>query len=262
MPNPPLVFGGAAGIWFGMTMFLDDFLSMPDFGVVADTRPITSPTSQGVTYQDMLRRSEGLFDGGTNAAVYTGNPDIGRFLAVMDIFYTEYGSKLRALGLTTEQIPPNDTMMARILNSEGAYSMNADGTIFVNPRSDWGGGDISHAVLNGIRFPGFGANSLVNSVQSEAVAYAGAVWGAQDAHTEVHPLPAGLTPTDPESVTLSNNEARFNDFINQMIASFIMGTEPLNESTWTDFTNQLRAFGYDENREIWQAAYDRFMARG
>jgi len=87
MPNPPLVFGGAAGVFYGMSMHLGDRLSMPDFDMYVDVRPISSPMAEGITHRDMLRRKEDVYAATRGSAVTTGNPDIGRFLAVMDHMY-------------------------------------------------------------------------------------------------------------------------------------------------------------------------------
>ena len=262
MPNPPLVFGGATGAWFGMTMHMADRMSMPDLGMHFDVRPMPSPMAPGITHRDMIRRREGDFGVGLGPAVATSNPDIGRFLAIVDFLYSHEGGMMRQLGLTADQIPPNDTMMARMGMSEGAYWFGDDGLVVFHPNSDTAGGHINRAAANGIRFPGFNANSFENAVRTPEMVHAHAMWGAQDNYTEVHPLPDQLTPTVEEAAILSANEARIHDLRDQMMASFIMGSVPLNEETWQNFVNQLIDVGYAENRDIWQAAYDRFLVRG
>ena len=263
MPNPPLVFGGAAGVFYGMTMHLGDRMSMPDFGMYVDVRPISSPMAAGVTHRDMLRRMEGVYAAATGSAVSSSNPDIGRFLAVMDhMYHPVYGGRLRTLGLTAEQIPPNDTTMARMGMSEGSYSIDANGNAVFHANIDVAGGHIVNTAVSAIRLPGPQAVHYLNAVRSDELANAHAIWGAHDEETEVHPLPAVLTPTVAEASTLAANDAHINDLRDQMLAMFIMGTALLTEDTWAEFLDQLRAFGIEENRAIWQAAYDRYLMRG
>ena len=260
MPNPPLVFGGAAGAWFGMMMHMGDRMSMPEFGMYFDVRAMPSPMGEGITHRDMLRRREGPYGAVRANAVYAGNPDIGRFLAIMDIFYSEHGGRLRTLGLTAEQIPPGTVMEAMDM-MDGAYWFDANGNVVLNPLLDDAGGPISRGAVNGIRLPGIQAIVYPNAARSDEMMLAHTQWGAHDDATEVHPLPSVLTPTLEEAAILAANEARFTDFIDQTMATFIMGTAPLNEETWEDFLAQLRDFGFEENREIWQAAYDRYLGR-
>jgi ABC-type glycerol-3-phosphate transport system substrate-binding protein len=263
MPNPPLVFGGAAGVFYGMSMHLGDRLSMPDFDMYVDVRPISSPMAEGITHRDMLRRKEDVYAATRGSAVTTGNPDIGRFLAVMDhMYHPVEGGRLRTLGLTAEQIPPNDTTMARMGLSEGSYWFDAGGNLVFHPNIDVAGGHIINTAVGAIRLPGAQAVVYINAVRTDEMIEAHSIWGAHDEVTEVHPLPTVLTPTVEESAILSANDSRINDHRDQMLTMFIMGTAPLTEATWEEFTNQLIAFGIEENREIWQAAYNRYLVRG
>lgn len=262
MPNPPLVFGGAAGVWFGMTMHMGDRMSVPEHDMHFDVRPIPSPVGPGVTHQDMIRRGEDNFGALIGSAVYAGNPDIGRFLAVMDFLYTYEGGVMRQLGLRGDQIPPNDTMMARMGMPDGSHTFDANGLVIWHENLDTAGGHINRAAVNGIRFPGFNANSHENAVRPPEMINAHAMWGAQDEVTQVHPLPFQLTPTVAEAAILAANEPRIIDLRDQHMAMFITGGLPLNEDTWAEFTNQLIDAGMLESQAIWQAAYDRFTVRG
>jgi hypothetical protein len=262
MPNNELVFGGAASMFFGFEMHLGDRLSMPDFGMFFDVRPIPSPRSEGVTSRDMLRRSEHMFGQVLGTAVSTSNPDIGKFLAVMDYFYSEEGALTRTIGLHADQIPSNDTIMSATGMTNGGWWLDGSGNIEMNPMFEERGGSISRLAVNAGRMPGIYRRDVVNSYLNEEAMNARAQWGAHDAQTEVHPLPPVLSPTVAEANTLAANDTHITDLMNQMIPSFIMGTVPLNNDTWTDFIDQLKAFGLEENRDIWQVVYDRYLARG
>lgn len=263
MPNPPLVFGGAAGSFNGMLMHLGDRMSMPEHDLFFDVRPAVSPVSEGFTQRDQIAREISVFDMAVGDAIYSGNPDIGRFLATMDFFYTEEGGLLRAVGIREEQITPNATeIMERMGLSTGSYSFDDAGRIVFSPLIDDGGGHILRTAVSGLRFPGLSTNRLLLESMPEEVIEAAEIWGAQDSVSEVFRLPIKISPTVEESAILNANEARFTDLINQMMAGFITGTVELNEATWADFQNQLIDLGYEENRQIWQTAYDRYINRG
>ena len=262
MPNNPLVFGGAAGTFFGFEMHIGDRMSMPEFGMNFDVRAIPSPLAPGITHRDMMRRSEDTFGVVLGSAVYTGNNDIGRFLAIMDYFYSDDGSLTRTIGLRADQIPLGNTLMAAAEMTDGAWWRDESGNVVINPNIDDVGGHIARLAVNAGRMPGIYRRDVMNANLTEEAANARAVWGAQDETTEVHPLPPVLSPTVEEASTLAANDIHITDHINQTIAMFIMGTTPLNESTWNDFLNQLNSFGLEANRAIWQAAYDRYLMRG
>ena len=262
MPNPPLVYGGAAGVFYGMGMHIGDRLSMPEHGMHFDIRPISSPMADGITHRDMLRRSTGHFDMVLGNAVYSGNPDIGRFLSIMDIFYTVEGGLLRQTGITADQAVPGDPVLEAMGMPEGSYYLDENGIAVFHPNISESGGHIDATAVSGLRFPGMAATSFANAVAPQEFADAMDIWGIQDLYTEVFPLPPVLSPTAEEDAVLSANEARFTDHINQNMAMFITGTAPLNEETWESFLNQLRDFGYEDNRDIWQAVYDRYLVRG
>jgi hypothetical protein len=265
MPNPPLVHGGMAGVFFGMQgVHGGDRMSIPEMGMNFDVRPISSPIAEGITHRDMTARSDGYFDPIPGHAVYVGNPDIGRFLAIMDIFYTEEGSLLRQVGIRGEQISPNDTVMERMGMPDGNYWFEADGRVNFHPNIDEAGGHIIATAISGIRFPGIAGGSFSNNAVTglEEMTNAQRLWGIQDPVSEVFRLPPVLSPTVEESTILSTNAARFTDLIDQMMAAFITGGTPLNDETWAEFLDELRNLGYEENRDIWQVVYDRYLARG
>ena len=263
MPNPPLVFGGAAGAFYGMIMHLGDRLSMPDFGMYVEIRPMPSPMAEGITHRDMLRRRADEFgESPRHTAVSTSNPDIGRFLAVIDHMYSWEQAPMKAFGLRGDQIPPGFDILDRMGMPEGSQITDATGNPAPHPNLSIAGGTITDSSINGIRLPGVMAHSLSNAMRDAETVAAHAAWTAQDAVSEIRMLPLQLSPTVAETAILTSNDAHISDLRDQMLIRFIMGTEPLNEATWNEFLNQLRAFGIEESRDIWQAAYDRFLVRG
>ena len=260
-PNPPLVFGGAAGAWYGMGIHLGDQMSMPEFGMNFDVRPAPSPMAEGVTHRDMLRRGEDLYGSSRGNAISTSNHNIGKFLAVIDHLYSEEGGMLRGVGLSADQVT-DDSVMHRMGMSEGAHWFDDAGNVVFHPNIDTAGGHIIISALVGVRFNGFAFKSFENSMREERVAHADAMWTAQDSVTEVHPLPGQLSPTSEEAAILATNEPRINDIRDQRLVRFIIGSDPLTPDTWAAFLDELRALGIEENLAIHQAAYDRFLVRG
>jgi len=262
MPNPPLVFGGAAGSFYGMVMHMGDRMSMPEFGMYFDVRAMPSPMAEGISQQDMLRRREDQFGMGRHSAVSATNPDIGRFLAIMDILYTEYGGMLRALGVSADQIAPHDTVTPRMGMSEGAWWLDAAGDIVIHPYIDQVGGHIIQSAVNAIRLPGLYAQSVLNNLRDPETVGAHAAWTAQCAVTQVHPMPEQLTPTVEEAARIAAIDPHITDIRDQWLVRFITGHTPVNDETWDEFIGLMIDAGVEEHRDIMQAAYDRFNARG
>jgi len=260
MPNPPLVFGGAAGSFFGMMMHLGDRLSMPDFGMYVDVRAMPSPRAEGITHRDMLSPSP-YGGGGIGNAIYAGTEYIGRLLAVLDFFYSDDGGRLRSIGPSADQIPPGSDALARMGMPEGTHWFDENGNIVFHPYMETVGGPIEITAVNAIHVGGYHRLNFTNSMRTEEAFTAHGHWSVHWADSVVHELPSALSFTDEEAAILSTNSARIQDLTDQMIALFITGGAELNEDTWNDFLDQLRGLGAYENRDIQQAAFDRFQAR-
>ena len=260
-PNPPLVFGGAVGAWYGRAPQLGDDMSVPELGMNFDVRAAPSPMAEGITHRDMLARQRAPFRSGGQTVISSANPDIGRLLAVIDFLYSDEARIMLALGLNADQIPPGFTLFDRMGMPDGTYSFDAAGNPVLHQNLDVMGGHILHTALNGVRLPGFRGLSYSNALRSQEVFNAHELWTAHDAATETFNLPEFLAPTAEEGAILSANSARFMDVRNQMLPQFIMGTIELTEQSWSDFLDQIRDAGMEESREIWQAVYDRYLAR-
>ena len=262
MPNPPLVFGGAAGIWYGLPMHLGDRMSMPEFGMNFYVKPIPSPMADGITHKDMLRRRPDRFGIGRHSAVSATNPDIGRFLAIMDFMFTEEGGRLLALGVNADQIPPGCDILERMGMPEGSWWFDDAGNVVLHPYTDIAGGHISLGAIMGNRLPGLSAQSDLLSQRSPEMVHAHSQWSAHCYASEVFTVPDQLSFTVAESDTIASTSPHITDLRDQNLVMFIMGTQPLNETTWEAFLDQLRGVGLMDYIAAHQAAYDRFMARG
>ena len=49
-----------------------------------------------------------------------------------------------------------------------------------------------------------------------------------------------------------------NDYVSSMAVKFIVGNVDLNEDTWAEYKDQLKAYGVEDNIAIYQTAYDRY----
>ncbi len=54
--------------------------------------------------------------------------------------------------------------------------------------------------------------------------------------------------------------ADLNTYFTENYSAFIDGAKPMSE--WDSYIQGLYDFGYERIREIYQAAYDRYVARG
>ena len=264
MPNPQLVFGGGAGVFYGMMMHLGDRMSIPEYGMFFDVRPISSPKGEGVTDKDIIRRGWDRFSSGAANAIHSGADNIGRLLSTLDHLYSDEGAMLTTIGLNADQITPGRVhdIMSNMGLLDGAYWFDGAGNLVLNPNMQLMGGNVGTVDANGVRLGGYQRFSLINAASSEEALDAHQAWGGHDSVTEVHPLPGALSLTDEESATVSLNNSRMTDHFNQHMAMFIMGTMPLNESTWSEFVNEQRSLGLDENLAIQRAAFARYLARG
>ncbi len=73
-------------------------------------------------------------------------------------------------------------------------------------------------------------------------------------------IPLGLSLTAEESDTFSTEFNEISTYALESIASFVLGDKNL-ESDWDEYVAQLEAMGSKDITEIYQAAYDRYMAK-
>lgn len=65
--------------------------------------------------------------------------------------------------------------------------------------------------------------------------------------------------TDDESKTISKIKADISTYVNEMSLKFITGTEPMGN--FNAYTDSLKSMGVDDYISVYQAAYDRYLAR-
>lgn len=264
LPNTSLTYGLAAGCWFGLNSQLGGALSMPDYGVTVDIRGMKNPidTATGITSApNTLYTSK--YDFSPMVVITSGTENVERLLATLDFMYSEEGSILKNSGLNKEQGSAENKLYADNGLEDGYYYVDEDGNIKLNEQLGTVGGPVADTdAFRGIRLPGLADVTLDNQYAAEEHIAASNAWIAyQDTTNELNKMPGSLTRTTQEEEAFGTNSSRIDDYANGMILKFILGTEDLNETSWKAFTDQLYAYGLEDNISIMQAAYDRYLAR-
>lgn len=269
LPNTALTYGGAAGIWFGLNAQLADKMSMPEYNLYMDVRPLAAPldTEHGITAADASSYVAGDIISTNRCISATVEPEkLVRILKVMDYLYTDEAALLTDWGLNPEQAAKDD-LYKKLGLEEGAYWFDEEGNLC---EADWHHNSselgIEAMSLAGTRIMGkfdlhchdWPANQEKTSFD-EAQENASHVW-TQYGHDRCIPASAGNMNAE-ESEKYNAVSTAVTDYVNTMVPKFIIGTEPLNEDSWKAYLDQLNALGLQDLLEARQSAYDRYLAR-
>lgn len=265
LPNTALTYGGAAGVWFGMSSQVDDQLSMPEYNLIVDVHPMAPPLDTANGQDGSASGTMGLEQGrahpkNSSWAVSStcSEENLIRFLTIADYLYSEEGAKLKTFGLNAEQAA-NDALYQE-KGVEGSYYFDEQGNYHKNelflPNEE--GETLDWNSFTGTRLPGLSLNSYSNSVAKEYEIRSSNVWRTYGADNN---FPAAATPTAEENAVLTKDYTNYTDYMNSMIPKFIMGTEELTEETFAAFVKQMNAFGAEECTQIYQDIYDRFNSK-
>lgn len=255
MPNSALVYSGAVGCWYSMVGTLGQNLG-EDF----DVRPISSPLVEGIPGTAFLNRNPPPYEGsGSTSVVSAKAPDIPKLLSMIDFMYSKEGGMLWKYGVTAEQIASDDFVMASNGLEDGMYHFEDD-TIVLNPLLDQAGGSLTMNDLIGQRFPGWSYNVYDWDVYSEVPLHAHQAWGAHEGGSKTK-LPLSLTYSSEDERFIADTKVTITDYMSQMIPKYIMGTETLDEASFTAFVEQLKAYKIEDMVRITQDAYDRYTDR-
>jgi putative aldouronate transport system substrate-binding protein len=260
LPNTALTYGGAAGAWFGLSSQAGDAMSMPEYNLIMDVQPVPSPVDsangQTIAYPFGV---DALVASSTGVAITSACQNIPKLLSVLDFMYSEHGGRMRFIGLGAEDgAADNDVYKAAGLQ-DGAYWYE-DGVFTQNPIT-YDGTLSAPSELYGVRFHGLNNNADSRNFANEAAILCDAAWRMYQDEESLGRLPGSLfRPTD-EDKTYADNTVKITDYLDTSVPKFIMGTTELNDDTWAEFVNQLKALGIEENIRIQQEAYDRYLAR-
>ena len=83
------------------------------------------------------------------------------------------------------------------------------------------------------------------------------IWGS--AGTDEYLIPSGVKLTEEESARIAEIEAELKTHISESCTKFLIGTADI-ETGWEDYLKTCEQFGIKEAIEIYQAAYDRYLA--
>lgn len=266
LPNTALTYGGAAGVWFGLLGQLSDRMSMPEYGLEMNVRPIAAPldTAHGITEdQAGSRVTIPVVSERRCIASTVDKENLVRILTVLDYLYTEEGAMLCNNGLNAEQAA-EDELYRELGFEDGTYWIDENGNLnqaekFINAL-DYG---IEPMSLTGQRIMGIAPEQTepVNKERTyldDAEDEADAIWKKYPA-TRV--IPGGATMNAEESAKFNKAYTDILDYVDSMVPKFIIGTEPLNEESWKTYIQHLEDLGLQDIIDAQQSAYDRYMAR-
>ena len=261
LPNTGLTYGGAAGIWFGLTSQLCGQMSMPEYGIFMYVSPLKTPTGiEGVEKPLGVYLNSGRVNNNAGFAVTTACDEakMKRILSAFDFFYSEEGSCIKTMGLTEEEGAGNYPFYTddglihgpRVNNSRlWTEEANQDTK---NPSSHYGFG----------RFPGVSVHYEQRTCELvDGVSYAELGHNAWTAFGSQNTLPLSLSFTPDETNEYTRINLNMQDYANGMIVKFIMGKEDLNPDTFAAYQKKLHDLGLDQYLQIKQDAYERFLSR-
>lgn len=269
LPNPALTYGGAAGVWFGLLGQLSDRLSLPEYGLNVDIRPLSAPldTEHGVTGEMAASYVSIDVVSANRCIASTVEPEkLVRILKLLDYTYTQEGAFLLNRGLNAEQAA-NDELYTKMGFTDGAYYYDENGNLCL---SEW----MMHAADDGFEPMSFTGQRLMGKTDDTALD-----WPANKERTYLDDAEdnadavwkkygnARVLSTSASAMN-SQESAKYNavytdvmDYVNSMVPKFIIGTEKLDETSWADFIAKLNAMGLQDILDARQSAYDRYISR-
>lgn len=260
LPNTALTYGGAAGSWFGLNSQLGDVMSLPEYNLIMDVQPASSPVDEANGQESAPAfhlTSKTDRPGGT--FITSACENIPKLLSVLDYMYSDEGAMMRTYGLTAEQGAAENEYYQAAGMEDGLYWFEGNDFVY-NPQVTAAGGPINPEALMGVRLTSKTIQKYQQIYSSELDIQASDLWNMYLLDSR-RSIPNALTPPADEEAVLADNNVKIRDYIDSEIPKFIMGTTELTEENWQKFQDQLEAYGATENIEILQAAYDRYLAR-
>lgn len=267
LPNTALTYGGAAGVWFGLTNQLEDAMSIPDYNLYMDVKPIPSPldTANGQDGSQngalaLVRDRAKANSSGWVVSSKCSEENLIRFLTMTDFLFTKEGSMLKYYGLDAEHGAADNEVYKSLGLEAGAYTLDENDVFRWHDLldSDKTEEPLDNLSVSGQRLPGLIFNQYENSAMKESAVHASAQWMKYGSGNN---FPDAANATAEESNTLTSGYTNYTDYLDTMVPKFIMGTEELNEATWTAFVERMNSLGVEECTRIQQEIYDRFMSR-
>ncbi len=262
LPNTALTYGGAAGVWYGITDNIGDSMSLPEYNLFVNVEPINSPanTAGGVQKPLGIYLDSGRASNNSGWAISTACDEekLHRLLAAFDYLYSQEGSNTRSMGLSAEQGAAD---VASYVEKGVTNGTRENGTKTWTEEMD-NCAEYGVYAFCANRMPGVVVDyatrtcDLKDGVDRAVVA--DEAWTASG-NANVYPLTVGFTPE--ETAELNKLESAVWDYANSMIPKLIMGREELTEESFAAYQAQLESLGMPRILEIRQAAYDRYVEK-
>ena len=265
LPNTALTYGGAAGIWFGLSSQLAGQMSMPEYGLIMDVRGLSSPLdddngqdgSQSGTIALISERANSNQSGWVVSSKCSEEALI-RFLVMADSLFTEEGGMLLQYGLDAEHGSAQNEMYVELGITGGSYYYDSQGNFewneLVDPRGE---SPLKMIALNGQRLPGLLMVEYANASNSQTTLDANDRWTL---YGTANNFPSSAFATAEESEILSKNSTAYTDYLNTMAPKFITGAEELTEESFAEFVQRMNELGVEEATQIRQEIYDRHVS--
>ena len=212
----------------------------PDYTI----KGIPAPKStDGTAY---MVENDSLMKVGGGAIITTQCEYPERVVAMIDYGYTEEGQTLLNYGVegvSYEIVDGTKTFVDSILNPEDGKSRSQAVAPYASPI--WGFAKVMD----------YDAQAQIQyevSEQNESIEN----WLTNDTSLFVHPNML-LTADESSEYSMIYNEIK--TYVDEMTLKFILGTESLDN--FDQYISTLQGMGVDRMIEIYQGAYDRFMAR-
>lgn len=205
----------------------------------------------GAKYPSLEKGGQSMFTGlqntvpGYGAAISTKckNPELA--VKFLDYCYSEEGSMLMNFGIEGESYK----MVDGYPTYTDIVTKNTEGYTMANMLGIYTKASAQGAFVQDARY--FEQYASLD-VQQEAVKN----WMNSDA--KAHLLPP-VTPSGEESKELAKLMSNYSTYEEEMAISFIMGKTSFDN--WDSYIAQMKEMGIDRAIEIYQAAYDRYLAR-
>ena len=267
LPNTALTYGGAAGMWFGLSSQLGGAMSMPEYGLIFDVRGLSAPLdtangqdgSQSGTIALITERANSNSSGWVCSTLCSEEKLI-RFLTMADSMYTEEGGMLSEYGLDAAHGSAENSLYVQLGIGDGSYSFDENGQFHWHPLLDAKVTEspLQQIGINGLRLPGLQMVEYANASNNDETLAANVRWTLYGTGNN---YPSSAFATADESNTLTMNQSTYTDYLNTMVPKFISGTEELTEESFARFVERMNNLGVAENTQIRQAIYDRHTSR-
>lgn len=236
------ILDGSTGVWLSQGNFIDQYMLQaddPNFEVVGIANPYSPEYNDGKTTH--FTSSSGAAGGGHPMSVSTNCEDVELACKYLDYFWTEEGILLCNYGIEGE-----------------GFDYNANG----EP-------EYSDMVKNGMNFQFMMVGYTLSGMPSlqdfdrAFFTYSDAVLSAFDTWAEytddAYVLPSAMTLSTDQSEEYSRIFGDLNTMAEERVGRFITGDLNL-ESDWDTFQEELESMGIQDCIDIYQEAYDDFMA--